>query len=292
MNQINYGNLTIEIKNVTPEMASEILAEHNGLNRKINKRHVSALALNMEKGTWKFNGDSIRFDNKGNLIDGQHRLSAIVESNKPMTMLFVSGLDTSIIRTIDQEVKPRNLNDILKMDNVKYASQVASCLNRYFAIKVNCASFIDSNRTYGSSAATSVNVTKADYTVYDKYDEYNQYTDFWQSVVKYALNCNHTLNILKVAEIAAIFAYLVHDKLHPIDEVKGFFDRIFFDQTDCALLLKFRTIFTNDKLSVSPMMPKTRSGLLIKAWNMYHANQWDNTDISYNPIEENMPKFD
>lgn len=291
MDQIIYKNLIIEVKEVTPEMANEILTNHNGLNRKINKKHVSALALNMTRGTWKFNGDTIRFDDKGNLIDGQHRLSAIVESNKSMTMLFVSGLDTSIIRTIDQETKPRNLGDILKMDNVKYAAKIASCLNRYFAIKANCNSFIDSNRTYGSSAATSVNVTKAEYTVYDKYDEYNQHADFWQYVVKYASDCNASFNILKVAEIAAMYAYLVYDKQHSDEEVKGFFDRIFYDQIDCALLLKFRKLFIKDKSSVSPMMPKTRSGILIKVWNMYHSNDWNNLDIKFNPIKEKMPEI-
>lgn len=285
MEQIVYNDLIIEVKDVTPKMAEEILINHNGLNRKINKRHVEALALNMCKGSWKFNGDAVRFDNKGNLIDGQHRLSAIVACNKTMPLLLISGLDESIIRTIDQEVKPRNLSDILKMDGIDYANKVASCLNRYFALKSSCNSFIDSNRTHGSSAATSVNITKGEYTVYDKYNEYKEHSEFWQSVVRYAMDCNSYAKILKVPEIGAVYAYLVLDKGHSEDSVEKFFNGIFKKIGNYPLLITFRDMYLKDQLADIPMMPKTRSMLLIKTWNYYCNNELDRTDIDYDPSE-------
>lgn len=85
---------------ITPDLAKELLENYNVRNRPLCEERVQALALEMERGTWKTNGDTIRF--AGNrLLDGQHRLSAVVLADKPITALVVIGLDEDVFSTID-----------------------------------------------------------------------------------------------------------------------------------------------------------------------------------------------
>lgn len=93
-------NVKIELVDVTPGLAAKWL-ENNKNNRNIRDQHVDTLARDMRVGNWKFNGDAVRFDDAGNLIDGQHRLWAIMHSGTTQKMLVVRGLSEEAFDTID-----------------------------------------------------------------------------------------------------------------------------------------------------------------------------------------------
>jgi hypothetical protein len=90
--QENRGaNPTAEFVDVTPEMAAAWL--QNNKNRKIIATHVAALKKEMVSGHWVTGLDQIAFDRHGNLLEGQHRLTALVELGVTLKMLVVRGLD-------------------------------------------------------------------------------------------------------------------------------------------------------------------------------------------------------
>jgi hypothetical protein len=70
-----------EIIEVSPELALKWL-EGNTHNRPINHAHVNALVRDIKAGRWRVTHQGIAFDAEGLLIDGQHRLWAIVEANQ------------------------------------------------------------------------------------------------------------------------------------------------------------------------------------------------------------------
>ena len=70
------GNGNAKIVDITPEMAREYL-EKNSHNRRLSERSVRNLATAIKNGEWQVNGEAIKVDKEGNLLDGQHRLSAI-----------------------------------------------------------------------------------------------------------------------------------------------------------------------------------------------------------------------
>jgi hypothetical protein len=76
---------------ITADVAREMLT-HNVGNRRLKSEYVRQIAKKMEEGTWETIGDGISFDEEGNLLTGQHRLSAIVMCGKPQEMLVVRGL--------------------------------------------------------------------------------------------------------------------------------------------------------------------------------------------------------
>ena len=71
------------IERVTPEMAVAFLA-NNPSNRAISTRAVGYLVAQMRDGLWCEHVAPIVFNERGELIDGQTRLSAVVQYGKPV----------------------------------------------------------------------------------------------------------------------------------------------------------------------------------------------------------------
>ena len=118
-----------QIENVTPQLASAYLSQNTN-NRPLNKSRVQAYANAMMRGEWQFNGDPVRFDEDGCLIDGQHRLSAIVQSSIPMKMLVIRNLPQSTFKTIDVGAK-RSPSDLAALAGVKNSTNATAGARLY-----------------------------------------------------------------------------------------------------------------------------------------------------------------
>lgn len=93
--------MNTEIRKVSPELAADLLAK-NTANRAINKRAVARYADAMQRGAWRVGNDAICVGSDGILLNGQHRLSAVVESGATVEMLFRSDVDKSDLFAMDQ----------------------------------------------------------------------------------------------------------------------------------------------------------------------------------------------
>ena len=109
-----------EVLTITPEMALDMLCK-NSSNRKIRQNRVRYYANQMREGKWHLTGQGITFAKDGTLLDGQHRLHAIVESEIPQEMLVVYDADK--VATYDCGLK-RSISDQLQLANAKYANSV------------------------------------------------------------------------------------------------------------------------------------------------------------------------
>ena len=87
---------------VTPEKAQEWLKLNPSNNRTISVRMVSRYARDMAEGRWNRTHQGIAFDVNGDLVDGQHRLHAVVQAGVPVHMLVVRGLGVDLRASIDQ----------------------------------------------------------------------------------------------------------------------------------------------------------------------------------------------
>lgn len=122
--------ITTNIENVTPDIAFRWLTEHNTWNRDISQIRVDGYVREMTEGRWRFNGEGIQFDWNGVLLNGQHRLSAIVESETTQTFLIVRGLDPQTQITMDQGTR-RAPDDQLKIAHIDANKTVAAAIRLY-----------------------------------------------------------------------------------------------------------------------------------------------------------------
>jgi len=72
-----------EVIEVTPALAAAWL-DQNENNRSINWNYVSQLSRDMKAGRFACTHQGIAFDTTGRLIDGQHRLWAVMEADQPV----------------------------------------------------------------------------------------------------------------------------------------------------------------------------------------------------------------
>jgi hypothetical protein len=103
---------------VTPELAKLWLSDRNNRNRNIRESKVSAYADDMAKGRWlETHQNCIAFYEDGNLADGQHRLSAIVQSGASIEMRVFFGLERKVSLAIDGHGQ-RNAEDQIRIAGV------------------------------------------------------------------------------------------------------------------------------------------------------------------------------
>jgi len=100
---------------ITVERATDLLENHNTNNRKIGKSQVIRYASDVKKGNFAVTHQSIGIDRNGNLVDGQHRLKAIIISNTPCKLLVTYNAVQD--PNCDRQ-KTRAENDTLNMSHL------------------------------------------------------------------------------------------------------------------------------------------------------------------------------
>ena len=109
---------------ITPEVARAYL-ESNTRNRPVFVARVAEYATAMRNGKWVLNGDTLRFDASGRLIDGQHRLHACVQAGTQCCTYVLRGIDDArAFLTIDVG-KVRGASDMLAYRSGGMSANVA-----------------------------------------------------------------------------------------------------------------------------------------------------------------------
>lgn len=127
--QIKPLDAKFELVLMTPDMAMDLL-QHNTLNRPLSDGHMQRIARQISEGKWQFNGDTIKIADTKAVVDGQHRLWAIIEAKVPVMTGIVYGVPESAFSTVDTLRKNRSGADILSRHGVSVARNiVASALS-------------------------------------------------------------------------------------------------------------------------------------------------------------------
>jgi hypothetical protein len=100
------------IVGVTPEIAAAWLRQNIAHNRTLRAAEVARLAGEMKAGRWVLTPTGIVFDTNGKLIDGQHRLSAVVLSGCTVQMIVWHNVETDVLNVLDTG-RGRSLVDVL-----------------------------------------------------------------------------------------------------------------------------------------------------------------------------------
>lgn len=98
------GIYTMTVETITPAKAEEYLTANRG-NRNIVQAHVAAMARDITNGRWMFNAQPICFSRSGRLLNGQHRLSAVLEAGQPIEVMVMRGLPDEAFETYDKQAK-------------------------------------------------------------------------------------------------------------------------------------------------------------------------------------------
>ena len=251
--------MKVTIKKISPKEAEMLLFEHNPYNyRKINFSTVKIYAKDMKDGNWKENGETIKFDFNGNLIDGQHRLQAIVESGITIELIIVEGLDPNVADTIDIGRK-RTIEQYLKWADKAYTAGATSIVQQVL-------SFDKQNKQDGHSAAD------AGISQMSIMDEYVNDKNGYNEAAAYGKKVNsESQKVLKPKEVGGMYYYL-HRRLGVDKEyIQMFFHRL------CSASYNEKSFYKKTMKNLGDKEYIRRSGVtrtneLIECWNaMVHG---------------------
>lgn len=115
---------------IDPLLAQQWLAKQK-TNRTLRPLDVQRWAREMRDKQWKVNGETIKFDTDGHLIDGQHRLEGCIASKTSFTSWVIFGLqETEAQETVDIGRK-RSPGDQLALRGETNTTNLAAAL-RWF----------------------------------------------------------------------------------------------------------------------------------------------------------------
>lgn len=107
--------MTITVEEVTPEKAQEWL-EFNTKNRSVRKKQVDYLTQSLVQEGGRLSTDCIAFREDKTVLNGQHRLLAIIASGVSVPCLIVYNAPDDMDE-IEDHVAPRQARDLVKTKN-------------------------------------------------------------------------------------------------------------------------------------------------------------------------------
>lgn len=120
-------NWTLE--RITPKTAESYLAKMD-TNRSVMRSRVDSYATEMQNGRWMLTHQGIAFNSNERLIDGQHRLLALIKSGVPSMQMWVyRGTPVTAMISIDSG-KSRREHDAMKISGMSYVTMKITAIAR------------------------------------------------------------------------------------------------------------------------------------------------------------------
>lgn len=257
--------MTTVTENITPAKAQEYLRT-NDANRPISKVYVRSYADTMRRGAWLMNGVPIIFDTEGRLLDGQHRLRAVVEAGIPVRFDVVRGAPSAAFTTYDTG-RHRNLGQIIAMQGTKHYNLIGSIVNAN-EILIKSHRLCANNGIFHQARRQ---------TLTDLYDKYIKDSEGFQEIAKTIVTFESRCRILPGSWAGGLYYYLTHTGGYDQSVVHPFFEAVYTleDKTIPAATLLQKTIAKDaieGRSKKDKMAPVKLWVYIVKSWNSYITN--------------------
>ncbi|MBO8197376.1 hypothetical protein JW613_03465 [Streptomyces smyrnaeus] len=123
---------------VTPELAKDLLGR-NQANRPTDRALVAQLSAEIKAGNFQLTHQGIALNGSvedGQLLDGQHRLKAIVMAGIPVKMLVFENIPADTFSVLDTG-KRRSGGDVLSLKNERDPTLLASTVRHIHLMKTS-----------------------------------------------------------------------------------------------------------------------------------------------------------
>jgi len=111
---------------ITPEIA-RVIWQHKNINRGLHLSQIRRLERALTQQRWQLNGEPLIFDADGRLVEGQHRIKAVIDTDVSIITLVVHGIDWERFSSMGLGSK-RSVGDILGIRGVKNSRHIAAAL--------------------------------------------------------------------------------------------------------------------------------------------------------------------
>ena len=112
---VKVGAWRCSVETFTPQKADEWLQKRNTRNRAVRKSHVTFLAGVMRRGEFALTPECMMVSPGGRLLNGQHRLYAVIESGATVQFLVFWDVEEALYEKIDQGTR-RRFDDLFQTE--------------------------------------------------------------------------------------------------------------------------------------------------------------------------------
>lgn len=252
--------LDIQQQKVTPQLASEWL-KLNMTNRPLRDRNINDYATLMLRGLWsQTSPETIKFNTKGILLDGQHRLAAIVKSGISIDMLIHRNIPDDNFKVIDMGAK-RSVGDILYITGVDNSMLVSTIITKYL---LNIQSFGNKNvtiTTHGKMKVAAEDVLK----------EYNSRVEFWDMIIAASFKFKKAFGKFLSPSLAAAWFAMVYDI--SANDAKYFFEQLTtgVGVTNAKHPISLLRVMFMNADSNRLFTENYKYAIFVKAWNSFRG---------------------
>lgn len=250
--------MQIDIVTMTPEWACQILAKQNTNNRTMRDVIVRRYAEAIRNDEWRLTQQGIAIDKNGVLLDGQHRLAAIVRAEKAVEIAMATNCEPEIFKVLDTGAT-RKASDVLHMQGAKHRTVAATAIKQLVMYRENPDKVWKGRVRYPSHAEIS-----------EFYERHSTQVDRSTEIASRSYSAFRQLNKSSVAA----FVMLTMEKNYRMSIVEYFMEKVSrgVDLGDDSAILKYRALLMNGNLLKTPRTISNGGQLhinaLIKVFNL------------------------
>jgi len=254
---------------VTPEIARELLLK-NSSNRPMNESTVRWYKRQMEAGQWTISGQTISISDDGRLMDGQHRLKAVILSNKSIMFNISYNIPFGSFVNYDS-LRTRGVCDVFAISGITNYKSISSAISRYWLLHNNNLSYAGFG---GTTAMTSTGGApkrdKVKLTNFESLAVYERYKNHFDMIVPVSNRCYEKIKLFPPAQIAGIMAILIIDKNHNPDKVFSFFTQLFMNENvENESIYNLREKLISGEIGNYKIISRLKYIFLVKCWNAF-----------------------
>lgn len=248
----------IEKRTIGPAEAKKLL-EKNNINRPLSEKYVNFYYQQMVAGEWLETGDTLKIAGDNTLLDGQHRLSAVIKYGKPMTFQVATGVDPNSFLVLDTG-KARSAADVAAIQGYGYATTLTAAAKAILLFKTGYY-------TQDSNSNKSIQASNT------KVMEFLATTPELLEICVYITSIYNRFRTLSKTSMVMLY-YLFAEKNHEMCE--QFFEQystgINLHETSPVRILRDR-LMREYQTTKNRMSGRDKLALTIMAWNAFREKK-------------------
>lgn len=244
--------MNIQKELITPTMAKAML-EANTKNRRVKIPVVARYAKEMADGRWKEDtGELIKISKSGVVLDGQHRLLAVIKSNRAIQFHVARSVEDDVFSVLDSG-SVRNSTDAFYISGIKYSSTIPSIIQNFELLKKGWLTVQQINQRKTTPELLAI---------------YEEAPERWENIALVATRLYDEFSKIVAPSIIG-GCYALFNSLNE-EKALGFMEQVCTGsgiENDVISMLRKKLI--EDRISPRKMPVSMKYALIIKAWNFY-----------------------
>lgn len=247
---------------VTPDMAGELL-KRNVNNRPLDNSVVAQMVGEILRGSWQVTHQGIALDgsiSSGNVVDGQHRLSAIAKSGVATEVLLFENVPSETFSVLDTG-KRRSGGDVLALRGERDTTLLAATIRHVHLFRTS---------PNGSWVGQNSRVTNNEIL-----DIFRSQSAEFREAVKQGRLLGKEVGLIPTAGACAYFLTVESAPVAQVDEwMRGLTTQANLGPEDPRLaLIKVMNMLRGGASQRRRTDTRGQIGLYIKAWNAWVAGR-------------------